>query len=139
MAFLVSRTDQRVRVYWTGDPAVKAGKADDEDRQIIRSESAGKRIRRGGSAPDEFVVRPLSNREFLGLGAYASDSAGMAFAAVEVCCLGIEKINRSDGSTVDDEEQIRALVDSGSPPEFISAMSQFIVELTTAGGQKKTS
>ena len=140
MAFLLPRTDQAVGVFWTGDPAIKVKRgASDAEPKIIRAESAGGRIKRTGPPPDRFVVRPLNNREFLGLGAIGSDSTGMAYAACEMCALAITRIDRGDGTTIDDEEEIRRIVNEGVPPEFISSMAQFIVELTTtSGGQKKT-
>ena len=139
MAFLITRVDQTVAVYWTRDPAIKSKKAAEDEPEIIRADTANGRIKRTGTPPDRFTVRPLNNREFLGLGAIGSDAHGMAYAACEMCSLGITKIDRADGSIIDDEEEIRRIINEGVPPEFISAMSQFIVDLTTSpGGQKKT-
>ena len=140
MGFLMSRTSDTQEVLWSRDPALKKGKGDDgEAGEILTTREARGRLRSNGPDPDIFTIRALSNREFLSLGAYASSPASLAIAAVELCCIGTVKITQSDGSTTEDSDHIKELLDKHSPPEFISALSQHIIRVTTGPGQKKTS
>lgn len=123
--FLCTRTEDRFRLVYEGDPAVKSKKG--QDPAWIPEEGA---TIRSGEKPDVMVCRPLSSDEVIRVVHLADkDPAAMIFCA----SLGVTEIQRGDGERIEDPEKIREITNHPGNLEAIAALAQAIHAASSEG------
>ena len=123
--FLCTRTEDRFRLVYEGDPAVKSKKG--RDPAWIPEADA---VVRSGEKPDVMVCRPLNSDEVIRVVTIAEqDPAAMIFCA----SIGIVSVERGDGETVDDTEEIHKIVNHPGNMEAMGALAQAIHAASSEG------
>ncbi len=123
--FLCTRTEDRFRLVYEGDPAVKSKKG--QDPAWIPEEGA---TIRSGEKPDVMVCRPLNSDEVIRVVTLAEqDPAAMIFCA----SIGVVSIERGDGQRLEGVEEINAVVNHPGNMEAMGALAQAIHAASSEG------
>ena len=125
MGFLITLTDERFRLVWQGDPAVKT--ADDGgDLEWIAEERAELVA---GELPDVVVARAISASELLRVSQLMEEDPGVI---VHCAVLGVVEVI-TDGKTVSDPEKVRAILTHAGNVEAIGPLCQAIIAVSREG------
>ena len=123
--FLCTRTEDRFRLVYEGDPAVKSKKG--RDPAWIPEADA---VVRSGEKPDVMVCRPLNSDEVSRVGTLADqDPAAMIWCAG----IGTVAIERGDGERIEDADKIREITNHPGNLESMAALAQAIHKASSEG------
>lgn len=123
--FLCTRTGDRFRLVYEGDPAVKVKKGTDpawipESKAKIKS----------GEKPDVMVCRVLNSDEIIRVVTLAAeDPAAMIWCA----SIGVVAIERGTGEIIDDPDKIREITNHAGNISAIGSLAQAIHGASSEG------
>ena len=124
MAFLYTRTNQRFRLVWEGDPALKSKKGSDawvpEEKAKLKS----------GKRPDVMICRPLSGDEILRIVSVVEEDPSMI---IHAAALGVVAIEQGDGAKIEDPDEIRKVIGHARNLEAMSQLAQAIFQASRGG------